>query len=72
VLTIESPDKDEICLICSKPKESHDSIESNDCSTRLIEMVMLRLCGLCGVTKPSAGVHDRCGKCGEKYSFSNH
>jgi len=72
VLTIEVSDKDEICFICSKPKENHDSKELYDCSTKLIEMGMMRFCGLCGVTKPSIGVHDRCSKCGEKYSFSNH
>jgi len=34
-------------------------------------MGVMRYCSLCGATKPAEGVHDRCGKCGEKYSFSN-
>jgi len=71
-LTIGLSDKDEICIICSKSKENHNAKELHDCSMKLIEMDMMRFCGLCGVTKPSAGVHDICSKCGEKYSFSNY
>jgi len=66
------PDSDDICPNCSKSKEKHDSKEMQDCSTKLVEMGIMRFCGLCGVTKPAEGFHDRCSKCGEKYSFSNN
>ena len=62
---------DEICPVCSKPKNGHDSKEMLDCSKQLVEMGMMRYCGLCGLTKPEHGLHDRCSKCGEKYSFTN-
>ena len=63
---------DEICTVCGKPKNKHTSQETLDCSLELIEMGLKRYCGLCGLTKPASGVHDVCGKCGEKYSFTNH
>lgn len=62
---------DEICEICGNPKNDHDSEETQNCTKKLIEMGIMRFCGLCGVTKPAAGFHDRCEKCGEKYSFTN-
>lgn len=62
---------DEICPICSKPKSQHNAKEITDCSKQLIEMGLIRHCGLCGMTKPAEGIHDRCGKCGEKYAFTN-
>lgn len=63
---------DEICAVCGKPRKDHSSKETLDCSLELIEMGLKRYCGLCGLTKPASGTHDRCGKCGEKYSFSKH
>ena len=62
---------DEICEICTKPRDNHNSKERQDCSKKLIEMGIMKFCGLCGITKPAAGLHDRCGKCGEKYAFLN-
>ncbi|MGI9566851.1 MAG: hypothetical protein ACR2LL_07555 [Nitrosopumilus sp.] len=62
---------DEICPICGKAKSEHNPNEISDCSRQLIEMGLMRHCGVCGLTKPAEGVHDRCSKCGEKYSFSN-
>ena len=62
---------DEICPICSKPKSKHNAEEITNCSKQLIEMGVIRHCGLCGMTKPAEGTHDRCGKCGEKYVFTN-
>ena len=67
----ESVSGDEICPMCSKPKSQHNSKEIQKCSEKLVEMGIMRYCGMCGLTKPADGVHDRCGKCGEKYSFSN-
>ena len=63
---------DEICTVCGKPKNDHDLKETQDCSLELIEMGMKKYCGLCGLTKPESGVHDRCGKCGELYSLANN
>ena len=65
-------EEDEICEFCTKPRADHNSEEKQNCSRNLIEMGILRYCGLCGVSKPAKGSHDRCGKCGEKYSFINH
>ena len=62
---------DEICPMCGKPKSKHNSKEISECSKKLVEMGIMRFCGLCGLTKPAEKLHDRCGKCGEKYSFSN-
>ncbi|MDH3361719.1 MAG: hypothetical protein OEL56_07130 [Nitrosopumilus sp.] len=67
----ESVFGDEICPMCGKAKNHHDSDEIRKCSEKLVEMGIMRYCGLCGLTKPALGVHDRCGKCNEKYSFSN-
>ena len=67
----ESLSGDEICPICSKPKNQHNPKEMLECSNQLVEMGLMRRCGLCGLTKPAEGVPDRCGKCGEKYEFSN-
>ena len=62
---------DEICQACFKSKTEHNLEQTLECSRQLIEMGVMRYCSLCGATKPAEGVHDRCGKCGEKYSFSN-
>ena len=62
---------DEICPMCGKSKNKHTSNEISKCSEKLVEMGIMRYCGLCGLTKPAEGLHDRCEKCGEKYSFSN-
>ena len=62
---------DEICPIYGNPKSKLNSNEIQKCSEKLIEMEIMRYCGLCGLTKPADSVHDRCGKCGEKYAFSN-
>ena len=62
---------DEIYPVCSKPKSKHNLIEIYDCSNQLVEMGLMRYCGICGLTKPTDSIHDRCGKCGEKYSFTN-
>ncbi len=62
---------DEICPMCGKPKSKHDSDEIKTCSKKLVEMGIMRYCSMCGLTKPAEGLHDRCGKCNEKYSFSN-
>ena len=67
----ESSSGDEICPMCGKAKSHHDSDEIQKCSEKLVEMGIMRYCGLCGLTKPAEGHHDRCDKCGEKYSFSN-
>ncbi|MCV0431847.1 hypothetical protein [Nitrosopumilus sp.] len=67
----ESVSGDEICPMCGKPKKEHNSNEIQKCSEKLVEMGIMRYCGLCGLTKPADGMHDRCEKCGEKYSFSN-
>ena len=61
----------EVCPICGKAKDEHNPKEISDCSKQLIEMGFMRYCGLCGMTKPAEKMHDRCGKCDEKYSFSN-
>ena len=63
---------DEICEFCTKPRVDHNFEEKQNCSKSLIEMGIMRYCGLCGISKPAKGSHDRCGKCGEKYSFINH
>lgn len=67
----ESVSGDEICPICGKPKSKHSSKEIQKCSEKIVKDGIMRYCGLCGLTKPAKGVHDRCEKCGEKYSFSN-
>ena len=67
----ESISGDEICPICSKPKKEHNSKETLDCSRQLVEMGFVRRCSICGLTQPAEGIRDRCGKCGEKYEFSN-
>ena len=41
---------DEICPICGNPKSKHDSNEIQKCSEKLIEMGIMRYCGLCGLT----------------------
>jgi hypothetical protein len=63
---------DGICTVCGKPKNDHNLKETQDCSLELIEMGLKKYCGLCGLTKPESGVHDRCGKCGERYSLANN
>jgi len=68
-LTIES---DDICPACFKSSNNHTPEDKQNCSNKLVEMGIMRFCGLCGLTKPSEGFHDRCGKCGEKYAFSNN
>ena len=67
----ESSTGDEICPICGKPKTEHNSQEIMKCSKELVEQGLKRYCGTCGLTKPAEGMHDRCSKCGEKYTFSN-
>ena len=70
----EPPDSlsgDEICPICSKPKNDHNPKEMLECSRQLIDMGFMRRCSICGLTKPAEGMRDRCSKCGEKYEFSN-
>jgi len=62
---------DEICSVCGKPKTDHDPKQMLKCSKQLVEQGLMRYCGICGLTKPTEGLHDRCGKCGEKYTFSN-
>lgn len=62
---------DEICQACNSPKNTHSSEETQECSKKLVEMGILRFCGICGLTKPAEGFHDRCGKCDEKYTFAN-
>ena len=63
---------DEIYAVCGKPKNEHDSKETQDCSLELIEMGLKKYCDLCGLTKPESSVHDRCGKFGERYSLANN
>jgi hypothetical protein len=63
-------ESDEICPACLKSEINHNIEERQSCSKKLVEMGIVRFCGLCGLTKPAEGF-DRCGKCGEKYSFSN-
>ncbi len=67
----ESTSGDEICSVCGKPKNDHDPKQMLSCSKQLVEQGLMRYCGMCGLTKPGEGLHDRCGKCGEKYTFSN-
>ncbi|AFS82960.1 hypothetical protein NSED_05790 [Candidatus Nitrosopumilus sediminis] len=62
---------DEICPICNKPSDQHNPEERSRCNIELVKNGLMRYCGLCGLTKPAKGLIDRCGKCGEKYSFSN-
>ena len=66
-----SKSREEICPICGKPENEHDNKEKSNCSKQLVEMRMMRYCGLCGLTRPEEGLHDRCSQCGEKYSFTN-
>ncbi len=67
----KSSSGDEICSVCGKPKNDHDPKQMLKCSKQLVEQGLMRYCGVCGLTKPSDGLHDRCSKCGEKYTFSN-
>lgn len=67
----ESMSGDEICPICSRQKNEHDPQQMLECSKQLVEQGLMRHCGICGLTKPAEGLHDRCSKCGEKYAFSN-
>lgn len=60
---------DELCPICGKPRSTHSPKQALECSHQIIERGTMRHCGTCGMTKPEEGVHDRCGKCGEKYTF---
>lgn len=62
---------DEICPVCSTSKSKHNLKEIPDCSKQLVEMGLMRYCGICGLTKPADSIRDRCSKCGEKYSFTN-
>mgnify|MGYP003431817999 CR=1 FL=1 len=62
---------EDICLICSKTQSNHSSEQWATCSRKLIELGIMRYCEFCGLTKPARGMHDRCGKCDEKYPFSN-
>ena len=62
---------DELCPICNKPKSEHSPKEMLSCSQEIMERSSMRYCSTCGLTKPEEGVHDRCSKCGEKYSFVN-
>ncbi len=62
---------DELCPICTRPKSQHTPKEMLSCSQQIMERSAMRYCSTCGMTKPEEGVHDRCGKCGEKYSFVN-
>ena len=64
-------DSDDICMVCFKSNHEHNAEEKQYCSNKLVKFGMVRFCGLCGLTKPSEGHHDRCGNCGEKYTFSN-
>lgn len=68
---ILTTDSDDICMACFKSRHDHNAEEKQDCSGKLVKLGIIRFCGLCGLTKPSEGHHDRCGKCGEKYTFSN-
>jgi hypothetical protein len=54
-----------------KSKNEHDPKQMLECSKQLMEQGLMRYCGTCGLTKPAKGVHDRCSKCDEKYTFSN-
>jgi hypothetical protein len=63
---------EEICPICSKSQNKHSQEQWSVCSKKLIELGIMRYCEFCGLTKPESGVHDRCSKCSEKYSFSNY
>jgi hypothetical protein len=67
----ESTSGDEICPVCGKSKNDHDAKQMLECSKQLVEQGLMRYCGICGLTKPTEGLHDRCSKCGEKYTFSN-
>ncbi|QMU54607.1 MAG: hypothetical protein GKS07_06785 [Nitrosopumilus sp.] len=67
----KSTSGDEICPVCGKPKNDHDPKRMLECSKQLVEQGLMRYCGTCGLTKPSKGLHDRCSKCDEKYTFSN-
>ena len=67
----ESTAGDEICPVCGKSKNGHDPKQMLECSKQLVEQGLMRYCGLCGLTKPTEGLHDRCSKCGEKYAFLN-
>lgn len=62
---------DEICPICNRPRSEHSAKEALSCSQEMMERGNMRYCSTCGLTNPESGVHDRCGKCGEKYSFVN-
>lgn len=62
---------DEIYPVCSTSKSKHNLKEIPDCSKQLVEMGLMRYCGICGLTKPADNIRDRCSKCGEKYSFTN-
>jgi len=62
---------DEICPVYNKSKSKHNLKEISDCSKQLVEMGLMRYCGICGLTKPADSIHDRCSKCGKKYSFTN-
>ncbi|EIJ65433.1 hypothetical protein BD31_I1651 [Candidatus Nitrosopumilus salaria BD31] len=62
---------DEICPICSKSKDQHNTEDRDRCNLELVKQGIMRYCGLCGLTKPAEGFRDRCGKCGETYSFTN-
>lgn len=70
--TLTRNDSDEICPICGKPQNNHNSEELTRCTKKSIELGIMRYCEFCGLTKPASGMHDRCGKCDEKYPFSNY
>lgn len=61
----------EVCEICGKTRDNHSTEETKDCVRELVNMGIMKFCGLCGVTRPAEGVRDMCSKCGEKYAFVN-
>jgi len=62
---------DEICPICNKAKNEHNSEERDRCDIELVKRGIMRYCGHCGLTKPVEGFRDRCGKCGYEYTYTN-